>query len=140
MTTFTQPTPNVACGEPFPQAGRSGITFWIVEDEPTWQDAFRLLLGMACESSSVFTAHNRATTRGWIEPTPQWPDLILMDWQLADGDDGLTLAQEWVAMGFPADRIIIVSGADDVPSHAFASVSKPAAATNLVPEILKRIA
>jgi DNA-binding NtrC family response regulator len=140
MTTFTQPSTPFTRGEPQPEAKTSTTTFWIIEDEPNWQDAFRLLLGMACQEPSVYTAHNKATTQAWLEPTPQWPDLILMDWQLADGDDGLALAQEWVGMGFPAERIIIVSGADDIPPHTFTSVSKPAAASHLVPEVLKRIA
>jgi CheY-like chemotaxis protein len=140
MTTFTQPSTPLTRGQHQPEAKPLTTTFWIVEDEPNWQDAFRLLLGMACQESSIYTAHNKATTRPWLEPSPKWPDLILMDWQLADGDDGLVLAQEWVAMGFPEERIIMVSGADDIPLHAFASVNKLAAATQLVPEVLKRIA
>jgi CheY-like chemotaxis protein len=127
---------------PFSPAASTPIaaprTFWVIEDDRKWQEAFRLLLGMACQDAHIYTAQNRFETLAWVNqnPSPQWPDLVLMDWQLADGDDGLMLAHEWVKQGFPAHRIIIVSGAENLPVHQFTSVSKLQAAKLLVPTIL----
>ncbi|MCE2930094.1 MAG: hypothetical protein LW809_01735, partial [Vampirovibrionales bacterium] len=63
--------------------------------------------------------------------------VVLMDWQLANGDDGLALVNSWVAQGLPAERVIIVSGADDVPLHPYKVVTKSQAGALLVPTLLQ---
>ena len=117
-------------------------TVWIVEDERKWQDAFSLLVGMAFTDVHIQRADCAEKTQDWLtlsakQTAPQWADVVLMDWQLANGDDGLALVNAWVAQGLPAERVIIVSGADDVPSHPYTVVTKSQAGALLVPTLLQ---
>jgi hypothetical protein len=117
-------------------------TVWIVEDERKWQDAFSLLIGMAFPDVHIQQAGCAEKTQDWLtlsakQKAPQWADVVLMDWQLANGDDGLALVNSWVAQGLPAERVIIVSGADDVPSHPYTVVTKSQAGALLVPTLLQ---
>jgi hypothetical protein len=117
-------------------------TVWIVEDELKWQDAFSLLIGMAFPDVHIQRADCAEKTQDWLtlsakQKAPQWADVVLMDWQLANGDDGLALVNSWVAQGLPAERVIIVSGADDVPSHPYTVVTKSQAGALLVPTLLQ---
>lgn len=43
----------------------------------------------------------------------------------------------WVEAGLPAERVIIVSGADDVPLHPYKVVTKSQAGALLVPTLLQ---
>jgi hypothetical protein len=115
---------------------------WIVEDEAKWQDAFSLLVGMAFAGAHIQQADCAEKTQDWLtlsakQTAPQWADAVLMDWQLANGDDGLALVNAWVEAGLPAERVIIVSGADDVPSHPYTVVTKSQAGALLVPTLLQ---
>jgi hypothetical protein len=117
---------------------------WIVEDEAKWQDAFSLLVGMAFAGAHIQRADCAENTQDWLtlsakQTAPQWADVVLMDWQLANGDDGLALVNSWVAQGLPAERVIIVSGADDVPSHPYTVVTKSQAGALLVPTLLQMV-
>jgi hypothetical protein len=117
-------------------------TVWIVEDEAKWQDAFSLLVGMAFAGAHIQQADCAEKTQDWLtlsakQTAPQWADAVLMDWQLANGDDGLALVNAWVEAGLPAERVIIVSGADDVPSHPYTVVTKSQAGALLVPTLLQ---
>ncbi|MCE2930452.1 MAG: hypothetical protein LW809_03565 [Vampirovibrionales bacterium] len=119
-------------------------TVWIVEDERKWQDAFSLLIGMAFANVHIQLADCAEKTQDWLtlsakQTAPQWADVVLMDWQLANGDDGLALVNAWVAQGLPAERVIIVSGADDVPSHPYTVVTKSQAGALLVPTLLQMV-
>ena len=119
-------------------------TVWVVEDEAKWQDAFSLLIGMAFADVHIQRADCAEKTQDWLtlsakQQAPQWADVVLMDWQLANGDDGLALVNAWVAQGLPAERVIIVSGADDVPSHPYTVVSKSQAGALLVPTLLQLV-
>ena len=117
-------------------------TVWIVEDEAKWQDAFSLLVGMAFAGARIQQADCAEKTQDWLtlsakQTAPQWADVVLMDWQLANGEDGLALVNAWVEAGLPAERVIIVSGADDVPSHPYTVVTKSQAGALLVPTLLQ---
>jgi len=117
------------------------ITAWVIEDEPKWQEAFQLILGMAFSDLDSHTATCKAETQAWFiieSPTRtfHWPDVVLMDWQLSNQEDGLALADRWVELGLPADRIIVVSGSADIPEHHYASVNKVDAATKLLPSLM----
>jgi DNA-binding NtrC family response regulator len=119
-------------------------TVWIVEDESKWQDAFSLLVGMAFTNVHIQHADCAEKTQNWLtlsakQKDPQWADVVLMDWQLANGDDGLALVNAWVAQGLPAERVIIVSGADDVPLHPYTVVTKSQAGALLVPTLLQMV-
>lgn len=116
-------------------------TIWLVEDEPQWQQAFELLLGLAFNQPHILVADSAEKTQDWLlksakQSNVEWPDLVLMDWQLANGGNGLRLADSWVELGLPAERIIIVSGSDDLPEHPYGAVSKMNAGTLLVPTML----
>ena len=126
-----------------PQAAKSGapVLAWVVEDDPRWQEAFQLMLGMAFDHVCIHRATCEAETRTWLDDQTLisdivWPDVVLMDWQLAQNGDGLQLLEKWVARGLPEERIIVVSGASDVPPHHFHSVSKSEAAKKLLPTLL----
>ena len=119
-------------------------TIWLVEDEPQWQQAFKLLLGLAFNQPHILVANSAEKTQDWLLKSAkqfhvEWPDLVLMDWQLANGGNGLRLADSWVELGLPADRIIIVSGSDDLPEHPYGAVSKVNAGTLLIPTMLERL-
>jgi CheY-like chemotaxis protein len=116
-------------------------TAWIIEDEPKWQEAFTLILNMAFEQVDTVSATCKAETQSWFildapEKSFHWPDVVLMDWQLANHEDGLNLAERWVDLGLPPERVIIVSGSADIPAHRFCSVNKVEAATKLLPSIM----
>jgi DNA-binding NtrC family response regulator len=118
---------------------------WIVEDEAKWQEAFQLLAGMAFNTPVVFqVADSVEATQPWLllnakQSEPHWPDVLLMDWQLAHGGDGLRLVEAWIQKGLPADRVIIVSGSTDVPPHPFRAVNKSQAGRLLIPTIFEML-
>jgi hypothetical protein len=117
---------------------------WLVEDEAQWQHAFTLLLGLAFNEPHILVADSAEKTQDWLlksakQSFVQWPDLVLMDWQLANGGNGLRLADSWVELGLPAERIIIVSGSDDLPEHPYSAVSKVNAGSLLIPTMLERL-
>jgi len=109
------------------------IKILLIEDEPLWQQGIETLLttvGDAFQLVGVADCYQQ----GLALFKDLKPDVVLLDWKLIDEPDGLALGQAIEALGFPADRIILVSGSDptSIPPHPYHFVPKPDIASLLI--------
>ena len=105
----------------------------LVEDEPMWQQAIPALIQQSSAFKVVAIASNmNEALVAWAEHAP---DGLVTDWQLADGDDGLEVAQTLVnEFGLSTERVVLISGAvpDSIPTHSFTFIPKPQVSQKLL--------
>ena len=77
----------------------------IVDDEVSYREALATVL-----PHEGFEARAVATAKEALEVAAQFkPDVLVVDWVLRQGEDGLELASQLAKM-FPALRVIVISG------------------------------
>ncbi len=113
------------------------INVVLVEDEPMWQQGIAALLSMDAELVLVGTVDNADEAESMVERLK--PDIVLLDWKILGGRDGLELAKSLERMVTP-QQIILVTGSpvDQIPEHPYGYVPKPRIATELIDQIKSR--
>jgi CheY-like chemotaxis protein len=107
------------------------IRLLLVEDEPHWQTGIQHLLALWPGECTVTVASNEAEALAAFQSDY---NAILLDWKLANGDDGLELGQTLVNSGYPPQNIVVISGSDAaiMPAHPFRFVPKSRIAQELI--------
>lgn len=112
----------------------------IVEDEPLWQQGISTLLALdeQLEVAAIF-GDGPSALAGLTESTY---DVILMDWKLPGGMDGLQVAATLCQQNYRPTQIILITGSpkEQLPEHPYGYVSKPAIANDLLPAIRSALA
>ena len=111
------------------------IRILLVEDEIAWQQAIEALVGTVEHWGVVGFADNFPDAMVSFEESK--PDVVLLDWQIKGYQDGLAVGEAMVEHGFPVERIILVSGAEQamIPQHPYGYVPKHLIASRLIPTI-----
>lgn len=115
----------------------STLKVLLVEDEPMWQEGIRALLEGSGHASLSEIADNYEAALSAFEADT--PDLVLLDWNIKGSRDGLQVGHALVEQGFPAKRIILVSGTDPsaIPANPYHFVPKQQIASRLLDTILR---
>ncbi len=104
----------------------------LIEDEPLWQQGISALIATSCDYEIVGIVDNDMDA--FYAFNTLHPDIILVDWQLKNSKDGITIANQFVQEGFAADQIIVISWSERslIPENPFQYVPKSHIATDLL--------
>lgn len=104
----------------------------LVEDDPSWQVGVDALLSGEEGLDLVAVTDNFDAAMALFEA--EKPDVVLLDWQINGEKDGIEVGKALLAQGFPADRMILVTGSDPaiLPPHPFRLVPKARIASDLI--------
>lgn len=117
------------------------IKILLVEDDPSWQVAVDTLLDTAAADASASAGNSfdlAAVVDNYDDALAAFarvrPDIVLLDWQIKGGKDGLAVAQTLLEQGFSEQRMILVTGSDPalLPPHRLKLVPKPRIARDLL--------
>ncbi|MDX2084917.1 MAG: response regulator [Candidatus Melainabacteria bacterium] len=112
------------------QAGKP-LHVLLVEDDPAWQQAIAELLKMHVACLTLDIAAQEVDAMHYF--TKQHPDLVLLDYRLANGGDGLHLASRLLQAGFSSGQLLLISGslASELPEHSLEWIPKTHLASRL---------
>ena len=104
----------------------------LVEDDPTWQVGVDALFSSEENIDLLAVVDNYEDALKAFDE--EKPDVVLLDWQIKGERDGLQVGQKLLERGFPASRMILVTGSDPalLPKHPFRLIPKPRIASDLV--------
>ena len=80
----------------------------VVEDEPLWQQGIKALLATLPGVTVTGTYANAQQAKNNI--TKVNAHLVLMDWKLGEGEDGLAVAAYLLEQGFEPWQIVLITG------------------------------
>lgn len=87
--------------------GGPRLCVWAIDDDPTVVEALASQLrAWGCD---VQSGASRGDIEALFEASGAWPDLVLIDDMLGEGETGLEIAQ-WLARRMPLDAIVMVTG------------------------------
>jgi DNA-binding NarL/FixJ family response regulator len=104
----------------------------LVEDEPLWQEGIKALLGIEPDWQVVSVCDNFDSALVSFEKDS--PDLVLLDWKIKGDKDGLAVGTALTDKGFPAEKIILVTGSHPsvIPENDYHYVPKQSIGNELV--------
>lgn len=103
----------------------SSVKVLLIEDELLWQEGIQALLASADEPYEVVGVADCYEEALELFNKVQ-PDIILLDWKIQGGKDGLAVGKTLLEKGFPAEKIILVTGSQPsvIPDNPFGYVPK----------------
>jgi CheY-like chemotaxis protein len=115
----------------------------IVEDSPQWQQAFSILLQQHTDKFAlVGIAETPQTAQQLVQQTPHANNdiIVLLDWELPEGETGLTVFNALQPTGIQTENVILVSGTDtqQLPPLPFKQIPKTKVVQQLIPTLLSR--
>jgi DNA-binding NarL/FixJ family response regulator len=112
---------------------RRSFNVLLVEDEAAWQEAIAALL--KADERFVLSAVADCYDAAIEAFQRSCPDFVLLDWKIRGDKDGLEVGRQFLDMGLPAERIILISGSSpgEIPPHPYLYVPKARIAVELEP-------
>jgi len=111
---------------------RNRTSVLLVEDEPLWQEAIRMLLELSKRYELVAVADNfEDAMRQWKKTQP---DIALLDWRIKGTRDGLAVGLALEAKGMKPGLMVVVSGSAKalLPANPYGYVPKARIAEDLL--------
>lgn len=96
----------------------------LVEDEPLWQEAIRILLLPHAEYQVVGVADSFESAICKFQETH--PQIVLLDWKIKGDQDGLAVGKAFIKNGMRPEHIILITGSSpsSIPTHPFLYLPK----------------